>query len=139
MMMPNFVRLAQLDDQHFVTACRHGLIHLTWGRVTARLTREEFRQLVGMLQQAQATLSPASLRQGDLRITTRPDEECELQIGKLVLLLSPDQFEGLARIAQEALHRLDRILASGAWDKEEPAQAPPGFLEQFRRVPFSRN
>jgi hypothetical protein len=139
MITPNFLRLAQWDDQHFATACRHGLVHLTWGRITTRLTRNEFRQLAALLQQAEDASPPISLHDRDLRITTRLDEDCELQIGPLVLLLSPTHFDALVRLAQEAVDRLDKILASGVWDRDEPEQGPSDFLEQFRRIHFSRN
>lgn len=138
-MTPNFVRLAQLDDQHFVSACRHGLIHLTWGRVTVRLGRDEFRRLASLLEEAVTALPPVSLRDRDLRITSRLDEDCELGLGSLVLLLSPVRCAELAQAAQEALTRLDRILASGVWDKSESEEPAPGFVEQFRQIRFSRN
>jgi hypothetical protein len=138
-MTPSFVRLVQLDDQHFISACRHGLIHLTWGRVTARLGRDEFRRLAALLEEAVTELPPTSLRDRDLRITYRLDEECELQVGSLILLLSPARCAELAQASQEALTRLDRILASGAWDRAEPEGHSPGVLDQFRRITFSRN
>ena len=138
-MTPNFIRLTQLDDQHFISACRHGLIHLTWGRVTMRLGRDEFRRLASLLEEAVTALPPISLRDRDLSVTSRLDEDCELQIGSLVLLLSPARCAELAQAAQEALGRLDRILASGVWDRDEPKEEPLGFLEQFRRIRFSRN
>jgi hypothetical protein len=75
-----------------------------------------------------------------MRVTYRQDEDCELQMGSLVLLLSPSRFEEFVETAQEALQRLDDILTSGVWDREEPEDdAPASFLEQLRRVPFSRN
>ena len=138
-MTPNFVRLVQLDDQHFVSACRHGLIHLTWGRATVRLGRDEFRRLATLLEEAVTELPPISLRDRDLRITYRLDEDCELQLGSLVLLLSPARCAELAQAAQEAINRLDRILSSGAWDRDEPGERSPGFLDQFRQISFSRN
>ena len=138
-MTPNFVRLAQLDDQHFVSACRHGLIHLTWGRVTVRLSRDEFGRLTSLLEEAVTALPPISLRDRDLRITSRLDEDCELQLGSLVLLLSPARCAELAQAAQEAQVRLDRILASGVWDKDESEEHAPGLIEQFRQIRFSRN
>ncbi len=138
-MTPNFVRLTQLDDQHFITACRHGLVHLTWGRVTVRLGRDEFRRLASLLEEAVTALPPISLCDQDLRVTSRLDEDCELQMGSLVLLLSPVRCAELAHAAQEATSRLDRILASGVWDKDEPEEDRPGILEQFRQIRFSRN
>jgi hypothetical protein len=128
-----------MDDHHFITACRHGMVHLTWGRVTARFARDEFRRLANLLEGVVDMPPPTSTRDGELRVTCRQDEDCELQMGSLVLLLSPTEFRGLARIAREAVQRLDKILASGVWDREEPEDAPPSFLEQLRRSSFSRN
>jgi hypothetical protein len=139
MMTPHFLPLAQIDDQHFITACRHGVVHLTLGRVTLRLRQDEFRRLVALLEQAGVASPPTSLRDGDLRITSRPDEDCELQMGSLILLLAPAKFGELVQAAQEALNRLDKVLASGAWDEPEAEETASNPLEQFRRVPFSRN
>lgn len=139
MRAPHFIRLAQIDEQRFITACRHGLVHLTWGRITVRFRREEFQQLAGMVERAADGLPPVSLRVGEMCVTTRFEDDCELQIGSLALLLSPAEFEQFVQTAQEAAHRLDEILASGMWDREEPEEAPPDFLERLRRSPFSDN
>jgi hypothetical protein len=139
MRMPDFMPLARLDNQHFITACRHGVVHLIWGRITTRFSRDEFRRLAAMLEQAADALPPASVRDGELRVTARLDEDCELQMGPLILLLPAGQFQELAKAAQEAVQRLDEILASGAWDEEGPEEVPPNPLERLRRIPFSRN
>lgn len=140
MKSPHFLPLAQLDDQHFITACRHGVVHLTWGRVTARFHREEFRRLAALLEQAADAQPPVSLRDGGLRVTRRLDEDSELRLGRLVLLLAPSRFREFAEAAGEAVQQLDEFLASGAWDEpEEEEDAPPNPLEEFRRVLFSRN
>jgi hypothetical protein len=128
-----------MDDQHFVTACRHGIVHLTWGRVTARFRQDEFRRLVRLLQRAMDSPPPVSVRDQDLRVTTRLNEDCELQMGSLVLLLSPPHFRELARVVQEAVVRLDEILASHEKDEPEEKEAPPNPLERFRQFSFSRN
>lgn len=139
MRAPNFVRLAQIDDQGFISACRHGLVHLTWGRTTTRFTREEFRRLVGLVHHAADALPPASAQDGELSVTCRLDGDCELRAWSLVLLLSPEEFQALAGAVREAMRRLVEILASGTWDAEEPEDDEPGFLEQIRRNPFSLN
>lgn len=139
MKIPHFLRLAQVDDQHFITACRHGLVHLTWGRTTTRFAREEFRRLAALLARAADALPPTSFHDGQLRVTCRLDEDCELRMGPVVLLLSPADFEALNQAIQEAVRRLDEILASGAWDQKSPEEAPPGLLEQIQRTRFSRN
>lgn len=139
MRTPHFLSLAQLDDQHFVAACRHGVVHLTWERVTVRFGRDEFRRLADLLERAAAARPPASLREGNLRITSRLDEDCELQMESLILLLPAAQFREFAGVARQAVDRLDEILASGMWDKEEPEEPPSSPIEQIRRTPFSRN
>ena len=140
MKMPHFVRLAELDKQHFLTACRHGLVHMTWGRITLRLSRDEFRELASMLERATGDLPQRSIRSGDLCVTYRPDEDCEFRAGPLALLLPPAEFEQFAQVAQEAARQLAKILASGAWDRVEPEDEQPGdSIELDKRNPFSRN
>jgi len=139
MKAPHFVRLAQIDDQRFVTGCRHGLIHLTWGRITIRFRHDEFRRMANLLERAASDLPPYSLRDGDFGATYRSDDECELQFGPVVMLLPCQEFEELANATVEAVSRLDRILSSGAWDRAEPDEPETGFLEQLRRNPFSPN
>ena len=139
MRAPHFVRLAEIDEQRFITACRHGLVHLTWGRTTIRFSREEFRRLAGLLERASDALSPASFGDGTLSVTCRLDGDCELRFGVLVLLLSPAEFRELAQAARQGVDRLDTILASGVWDREEPQEPPPSPLDQLGQVSFSNN
>jgi hypothetical protein len=139
MMRPHFVTLAQLDDHHFINACRHGVVHLTWERITARFRQDEFQRLADLLQQAADEEPPASVRDGDLGVTVRPEDDCELQVGSLILLLPPNRFQDLARIAREAAQKLRKLLASGVWDQQESEEPPDNTLDQLRRVPFSRN
>lgn len=139
MMAAHLMPLAQMDDQRFIAACRHGIVHLTWGRVTARFRQDEFRRLVRLLERAMDAPPPVSVRDQDLRVTTRLNEDCELQMGSLVLLLSPPDFREFARVGQEAVARLDEILASNEWDEPEEEEAPPSPLERFRQFSFSRN
>jgi hypothetical protein len=139
MKMPHFLRLAQVDDQRFITACRHGLVHLTWERTTIRFTRDEFRRLAGLLARAADALAPASFHDGQLSVTCRLDEDCEFRMGPVVLLLSPADFQALGQTVRKAVQQLDEILTSGAWDQPSLEDAPSGILEQLQRVPFSRN
>jgi len=139
MRAPHFVRLAEIDDQRFITACRHGLVHLTWGRTTIRFSRDEFRRLAGLLERAIDALPPASVGDGTLSVTCRLDGDCELRLGVLVLLLSPDEFQELAQAARQGVDRLDKILASGVWDREESQEPPPSPLDQLGQVSFSNN
>jgi hypothetical protein len=92
-----------------------------------------------MLHEAMTALPPVSLRDRHLRITSPLDGDLELQIGSLILLLSPERSAELAQALQDALGRLDRILASGVWDEEEPEETPSGFLDQLRKTRFSLN
>jgi len=141
MKAPHFLRLAQIDEQHFITGCRHGLVHLTWGRSTLRFRRDEFRRLAGLLARAAdaRSLAAVTVQDGQMRMTCHPDDDCELQVDTLVLLLSPDEFQNLLQAAQEAVQYLDQFLASGAWDEPEPDDALPAPPEPFRRFPFSEN
>ncbi len=139
MRAPGFLQLVKIDERRFITACRHGLVHVTWERTTIRFSRDEFRRLVGLLQRSADALPPSLIHEGEMRITCRLDEECELQIGSLSLLLSPSEFLELAKGAREAVRRLDQILASGVWDRGEEEDTPPGLLELLRRFSFSKN
>lgn len=139
MRAPHFVRLAEIDDHRFVTACRHGLVHLTWGRTTTRFSRDEFRRLVALLEQSAEAPHPASLRDGNLGVTCRLDDECELRMGELVLLLSSVEYHEMLRAGRRAVDRLDEVLASGMWDRQEPDEPPPNPLERLGRGSFSEN
>ncbi len=139
MRAPHFVRLAQLDEQRFISACRHGLVHLTWGRATLRLLRDEFRSLANLLEQAVQTESPNSLRDGQIQVSARLDGDAELRVGTLVLLLSPEDFQLFGRTAREAVTRLDRFLASGVWDRDEEDDTPTDSGGLVQRTPFSQN
>lgn len=139
MRTPHYVRLAQIDAQRFIAGCRHGLIHLTWRRTTIRFTRDEFRHLSNLLQRTASKMPPHPLHDGEFQATYRKDDGCELRIGPLVMLLSCQEFEQLARAAREAIRRLDDILDSGAWDRVDSEESTTGFLERLRRNPFSPN
>ena len=139
MRAPHFVRLAQLDEQRFISACRHGLVHLTWGRATLRLFRDEFRSLASLLEQAVQAEPPNSLRDGQIQVSARLDGDGELRVGTLVLLLSPEDFQLVSRTAREAVTRLDRFLSSGVWDRDEEDDTPTDSGALFQRTPFSEN
>jgi hypothetical protein len=140
MRAPNFIQLARLDEQHFISGCRHGLVHVTWGRSTLRFSREEFRRLAGLLGRVVNALPPMDARDGEIWVTRRLDEDCELRIGSLILLLPPAEFRAFVQASAEAVRRLDEILASGIWDRrDEEEEGPPDILQQLRRVSFSRN
>ena len=138
MRTPHFMRLAQIDEERFISACRHGLVHLTWARATARFTRDEFRRLGALLSRTESAVPPATFHDGELRVSSRQDEGCELMAGSWILRLSPDECHEFSTAIREALHRLDEILASGMWNSE-PEHPQPSILEQIRRVPFSKN
>jgi hypothetical protein len=138
MKAPHFMVLAQIDQQHSISACRHGIIHLSWARITLRFTEDEFRRLARVLKQANDSLPPSSLRDENLGVTSRPDGDREIQIDSWLLHLSPTEFGEFVRLTEEALQTLGRILTSGMWKGEEP-ERHAGLLEQIRRVSFSRN
>lgn len=139
MRAPHFMQLARINGQHFMTACRHGLVHVTWGRTTIRLSRDEFRRLAGLLARTEDALLPNSGRDGEIRVTCRADEDCEVRVGPWILLLSPVEFQTFARAAQEAVRSLDEILAAGIWDTEDTPDSVPTLLEQLRQYTFSEN
>jgi hypothetical protein len=138
MQRPYFVTLAQLDPQHFIATCRNALVHVTWGRVTVRFTRDEFPRLARLLEFATNARPPATFRDGAVVITTRPDEDNELQLGPLVLLLPRDEFQRFSQAVQDAARGLDQFLAQGGF-RDEPGEPEPGLLEQLKRPGFSRN
>jgi hypothetical protein len=138
MRVPHFLTLVQIDKQRFVSACRSGVVHLTWVRATVRFDRDEFRRLAWLLERAADIPPPTSLCDGGLTVTRRHDEECELQAGPVILLLSPAEFRQLARAAREAVVRLDEILDSGVWDQPDE-EGPADPLDQAGQVPFSKN
>lgn len=139
MRAPHFVRLAKIDEQHFISACRHGLVHLTWGRATLRLLRDEFRSLANLLEQVTQAEAPTSARDGQIEVSGRLDGDGELRLGALVLLLSPGELQQFARSAREAVNRLDGFLASGVWDRDEEDSTTSSFGTPFQRTPFSEN
>jgi hypothetical protein len=132
--------LAEIDEQHFFTACRHGLVHITWARTTLRLTRKEFKEVAHLLTPVSGPDTPSSGRSGKIRFAYRPDDECELQLGSIVLLLSSTEFQSFATATKKAIQQLDKLLSSGAWEKEiEPEEPSSGISERLRRNPFSEN
>ena len=139
MRAPHFLRLAEIDERRFINACRHGLVHLTWSRITVRFSRDEFRRLAGLLARSADTLPPSSARDGKMQVACTSDGECELQLGSVRLALSPDEFHAFGKAVQEAVEQLDKILDAGMWDENEPEDAPPTIIEHFRRHRFSEN
>ena len=139
MRAPHFFRLAEIDERRFINACRHGLIHLTWIRITVRLSRDEFRRLAGLLARSADALPPGTARDGSLQVTHAVDGDCELQLGTLKLAISSEEFRALAGAVQEAVEQLDEILDAGIWDREEPEEPPLTIVEHFRRHRFSEN
>jgi hypothetical protein len=139
MRAPHFLQLARIDERRFIMACRHGMVHLTWGLVTLRFSRDKFRRLVALLERASDAAPPSSARDGEASVIYRLDEDSELRVGPLALLLSPAEFQAFVAATTEAVQRLDEILASGIWDRADEDEAPPNILEQFHRFSFSRN
>jgi hypothetical protein len=139
MRAPHFLRLAEIDELRFINACRHGLIHLTWSRITIRLSRDEFRRLAGLLARFADELPPSSARDGRIQVTCTGDGDCELRLGSLRLALAPDDLRALGGAVQEAVKQLDEILKAGMWDEQEPAEPPPTIIEHLRGHRFSEN
>jgi len=138
MRAPHFIQLAQIDDHRFISACRHGLVHLTWGRATLRFRREEFRQLADMLAEMLKQSPPATRRVGVLSVARHFGGDWELRIGPMALHLDSEAGTTFAHTTQEAVRQLDEILASGMWDREE-AEEPPASFEDRLHISFSSN
>ena len=139
MRAPHFFRLVEIDERRFINACRHGLIHLTWSRITIRLSRDEFRRLAGLLARSVDALPPSTIRDGRMQVACSVDGDCELRLGSLRLDISPDDLRALSGAVQEAVEQLDEILDAGIWNEEEPEDVPLTIVEHFRRHRFSEN
>lgn len=138
MRAPHFVRLAQIDEHRFISACRHGLVHLTWGRVTLRFRRDEFRQMAEMLTEIIRHAPPVTRRVGVLSISRQFGGDWELRVGPMALHLESEVGEAFALTAQEAVRQLDEVLASGMWDRQEEEE-PPASFEDRLHISFSSN
>ncbi len=134
-MAPHVIRLAEIDERRFINACRHGLVHLTWHRVTVRFGRDEFRRLARLL--SRSSEPPGRFRDGEMGVICS-HQECEVELGPLSLTLSLAEFYALNQAAQEAVERLDEILDSGVWDQQEE-DAPRSILDRLRQHSFSDN
>ena len=132
---PQILRLAQLDDQHFVMACGHGLIHLTWDRATVRMSRDEFRRLGHLLERPGDDVSAGQ----DPSLIHRADGTVELCLGAIAWILAPAEFQNFCRLVGFALSQLDAFLAAGFWEREAPEDSYPVIWEESQRVPFSIN
>lgn len=134
-MAPHVIRLAEIDERRFINACRHGVVHLTWHRVTVRLGRDEFRRLARLL--SRSSEPPGRFRDGEMAVACS-HQECEVELGPLSLTLSLPEFHELDQAVQEAVERLDEILDSGVWDQQEE-DAPRSILDRLRQHSFSEN
>ncbi len=145
MRVPHFITLAQIDRAHFITACRHGVVHLTWGRTTMRFSHSEFERLASLVQQVADGPPPASAHDGELWVISRLEEDSELGVGPTVILLSPSEWRSFDKAMRSAAQHLSAVLASGAWDEPEDGEergereAPSNPLMQLRQTRFSDN
>jgi hypothetical protein len=142
MRAPHFVQLAAMDERRFINACRHGLVHLTWDRITVRFTRDEFRRLAGLLARSMESQPPWWRRDGEIEVTYSTPQDCSLRLGSLTLALSPNEYQALSVAVLEAVEQLDKILDAGMWNEpeaEDADDAPPSILERVRRHRFSEN
>lgn len=134
-----FTILARIDDAHFVAACPHGVAHLTWENATLRFTLDDFGALARLVEQATAARTPVALTDGNVRVAWQPLSQGEIQVGPAVLRLAPAGFGRLASIIREAKHRLDDLIASGAWNEPDRQESPPDPFQVLKQNPFSRN
>ena len=139
MRSPHFQKLAEIDDHRFIMGCRHGMVHLTWGRMTLRFQRDEFRRLAGILARAVDGLPPVFVEEGEIHVAYRADES-ELRLSTLILLLPDDELFELTHAIQDAIRRLDDVLTSGVWADEESADdTPRDPTASLGGTRFSRN
>lgn len=139
MRSPHFQKLAEIDDHRFIMGCRHGMVHLTWGRMTLRFQRDEFRRLAGILARAVDGLPPVFVEEGEIHVAYRADES-ELRLSTLILLLPGDELVELAYAAQDAIRRLDDVLASGVWaDQDSTIDVPSDSASTLGGTRFSVN
>jgi hypothetical protein len=139
---PRFTILARIDDLHFIAACPHGVAHLTWEKITLRLAVDELGAISNLMERAVTARTPSFMAaegRSDLCVVWQPPARCELQVGAAVLRLPPGEFRRLAALTQEAKHRLDDLVASGAWAESEPQEAPSDPFQELKRILFSRN
>jgi hypothetical protein len=101
--------------------------------------RDEFRQLVSLLERAAEGPPPTFLCDGELRVRFRTEGLCQLQADRIVLLLTTQEFLELTQAAQQAVAQLDRFLASGAWDRDETQEIQGNPFDQLHQIPFSQN
>jgi hypothetical protein len=141
MRAPHFVQLAAIDERRVINACRHGLVHLTWDRITVRFTRDEFRRLARLLARSMESPPPGWFRDGEIEVTYSA-RDCNLRLGSLTLAVSQGEYQALSTAAREAVEQLDKILDAGMWDEpksDEPEETPPSILDRFHRHRFSEN
>jgi hypothetical protein len=133
-----FTILSRIDNVRFISACPHGVAHITWERLTLRLRLNEFEDLGHLLARASANEARPVHHAASLPIAYHPGDPCEVQVGVLVLRLSRSEFRQLAAAVAEAQRRLDEIVASGEWDEPEAASPADPFAE-LKAHHFSTN
>lgn len=152
MRVPQFITLARVDQERFVSACPRGIVHLSWGCATVRLSHGQLRRLAIVLDRNAGSQDPVSGCDGELAIALRPDGQTQVQIAfpaasrregstaSVVLVLAPEELALLHQALREAVQRLDQLLASGVWSQEGAESEPPdGASGQLGRFPFSDN
>jgi hypothetical protein len=137
---PRFTILSRIDDTRFISACPHGMVHLTWERLTLRLRVDEFEALALLLGHAVPGNEhlPGSRAAGSLRLSYRPGDPPEVCIGVAALRLKMIELRQLAAAVEEARLRLGQIAASGEWDQPDP-ERPADPFAGLKQNPFSVN
>lgn len=135
---PRFTILAHIDDTRFISACAHGVAHLTWERLTLRLRLDELEAVARLMAAHPAGEDRSARAESGLLLAFRPGPPAELHVGTVVLRLSPAEVRQLGGALQQACRRLDEIRAGGEWDTSEPSP-PPDRPVPFGPIPFSKN
>ena len=135
----HFSRLAYAPGQGAVSICRHGLVHLTWENLTLRLQRPIFLRLGRLLERGLATSSSIPLFEEGLSIHVQ-GSQFRVAIAPIELTLSAETYLVFRGMIQQAMQRLESLIASGSWEEDDDVE-PLALLpwEELDTPSFSLN
>lgn len=132
----HFVRLAQVEGQGIISACRHGVVHLSWANVTVRLELAEFERLARLLSRGSALSTRAPLCEGDYCLAAE-GPRYRIGLAALDLWLSAAEFLTLVEMVASAHRRLHELLESDEWREPDPDEEELPSLDELSRHQFS--
>lgn len=97
--------LAKYDKYHFVTYCRHGVIHVRWGMTTFHLSPDEFVQLIHILEKGRIGVVNNEICNETAYLCQDEQGNFELFLDDVRLLLKATDFLHLLRLVQKALEQ----------------------------------